>query len=219
MESTTGPVVSMAILRVVDPQGFATLKPQFDAATRTSDGYLADREFSAFFALAPEHDPAQPVLVGLVEYASSEALTAVRSGLILDGAVASAYAATVDTLADVAMRPRDPADTYALDSLVEPGQVLEVAVRDLSAYEDRDAFFGTIGAFIELLIAQPGVVREYQWLSLDGDTFVGMTVYEDMAAFSAISQDQAVMGSAEAGALFAAYPPVVAQYLLETDAA
>lgn len=216
MVMTTGPVVSMAIHRVADPDGYATLKPQVDAATQDADGYLADRQFNAFFALAPEPDPEQPVHVSLVEYASDEALKAVQDGELSDGPAFSDYAATVDSLADVAMRPFDAADAYPIDSLVEPGQVLEVAVRDLSAYEDRDGFFAAIGAFVELLTSQPGVVREYQWLSLDGDTFVGMTVYEDMDAFGAISQDQALMGSPEAGALFAAYPPVIAQYLLET---
>jgi hypothetical protein len=74
-----------------------------------------------------------------------------------------------------------------------------------------------LGAFVELLTSQPGVVREYQWLALDGDTFVGMTVYEDIDAFGAISQDQTLMGSTEAAALFAAYPPDIAQYLLEAS--
>ena len=77
--------------------------------------------------------------------------------------------------------------------LTKPGQILEVAARDLSMYENFDGedYETRLSAFLDALSKQPGFVAEYQWVSvLDPNIVVGMTVYESADAFAAIAQDQ-----------------------------
>ena len=90
----------------------------------------------------------------------------------------------------------------------EPGQILEVAARNLSLYEAFDAadYETRLSAFLDALSQQPDFVAEYQWVSvLDPNIVVGMTVYESAEAFGAIAQDQAFMG--QMSSFISDYPP------------
>jgi hypothetical protein len=93
----------------------------------------------------------------------------------------------------------------------EPGQLLEFGIRDLSDYPDDldvDDYAQKRDAFLALLVAQSGVVREYQWVSpIDPNVAVGMTVYESQEAFMTIAQDAAFLGAPEVQAFLGSYPP------------
>lgn len=121
---------------------------------------------------------------------------------------AGAFFKTFKPLAFTVLKPLDPATPVDLAKMVKPGQVLELAVRDLSRYEkfDAAAYGKARDAFLALLARQPGVVAEYQWVSaLEPNLVVGMTVYESAEAFQRIATGP-VMGAPETKAFFA-WPP------------
>jgi hypothetical protein len=91
--------------------------------------------------------------------------------------------------------------------------VLEIAVRDVSAL-DFEAFDTKRKAFVDVLTAQPGVLGEYEYRSIDGKYYVGMTLYETGEAVQAIFANPTVSQGAEFGALMAEYPPMVSQFLV-----
>ena len=109
------------------------------------------------------------------------------------------------------LQPFDPAESADLASVADqPGQLLEIGIRDLSQYSNFDAadYAEKRDAFLALLTSQDGVVREYQWVSpLDGNVAVGMTVYASQDAFMALAQDPDFLGSPEVEAFLGAYPP------------
>ncbi len=75
--------------------------------------------------------------------------------------IAQAFCGKFEPLAFTALRPKDPADSYDLAQIAaEAGQVLEVAVRNLSQYGDFDAqdYESRLGAFLDALSQQPGFV-------------------------------------------------------------
>ena len=82
-------------------------------------------------------------------------------------------------------------------------------VMPFSNFNDFDA---KRAAFVNLLKKQDGFVKELEYRSADGKHYVGMTIYENAQKFQAIGINPAVMQSAEAGALFSAYPPMVNQF-------
>lgn len=113
-------------------------------------------------------------------------------------AEAAAFFSTFEPLLFTALRPKNPDDSYALaEILPEAGQILEVAERDLSMYENFDGedYETRLSAFLDALSQQPGFVAEYQWVSvIDPNILVGMTVYESVDAFAAIAQDEEFVG-------------------------
>ncbi|MCA9914163.1 MAG: hypothetical protein KC496_12480, partial [Anaerolineae bacterium] len=100
-------------------------------------------------------------------------------------------------------------ETISLDDFPGEGEVLEVAVRDLSSYEDPVDFLRSIRGFTDQLVTLDGVVREYNWISVDGQYFVGMTRYASMEAFAAASQDESILTAPNTGHVFANYPPMI----------
>ncbi|MEZ4605770.1 MAG: hypothetical protein R2865_02900 [Deinococcales bacterium] len=60
-------------------------------------------------------------------------------------------------------------------------------------------------------MAQPGVIQEFEYRSLDGRYYVGMTLYESIEAFSAILSKPEFLSAPEFAEMFANYPPLISQ--------
>lgn len=161
----------------------------------TGNGIKASRDFLSVFGLAPQTD--RKIVFNLARFdTEAEAREAGGTG--------------ANTITRVIMKPRTETEDYRIAELVAQGGVLEIAVRDISGYADKEDFFAKIGAFTDSLVRQDGVVREYVWLSTDGTHHVGMTQYASPEALNAIAQGP-LMKSPEAGAVFMNYPPMVSQ--------
>ena len=210
---TDSPVLELAIRRLNEGQDleeFEAARDAFVALLVQEDGVGTDREFNAVIDFSTFAEPSPPVFTGMTQYESLGAYEA--AGAAIGGsAEAGAFFATFTPEAFTLLTPLDPSAELDL-AAIAPGSddVLEVAVRDLSAYADFDAaaYGSARDAFLALLVAQEGVVAEYQWVSvLDPNLVVGMTVYEDIGAFYTVASDPAVGESVELAAFLGAYPP------------
>lgn len=209
-------VIELAVRRLNDGQDvaeFAAARDAFIARLREQDGVEVDRELQAFFDFGAQAAPTAPVFVGMTQYATSAAFGAAGDALG-SSPEAAAFFATFTPEAFTALRPLDSAQPVDLAAIAaQPGQVLEIAVRDLSAYESFDqAKYATArDGFLTLLRAQPGFVAEYQWVSvLDPNTVVGMTVYESQAAFFGVLGNQGFVNDPATAAFLFGYPPATA---------
>ncbi len=207
-------VLEIAIRRLNEGQDVAEFEAARDAfVDRLTDqsGVGTDREFSAFLDFATFAEPSPPVFTGMTQYDSIDSFQDAGAALG-ESAEAGAFFSTFAPEVFTVLQPLDGYGPLDLATIAADGDnVLEVAVRDLSAYEafDATAYADARDAFLGVLTAQPGVVREYQWVSvLDPNVVVGMTVYEDATAFQTVATDPAVAGSDEAAAFLGAYPPI-----------
>lgn len=206
-------VVEIALRRLNEGQdlaAFEAARDAFVAQLKAQPGVGVDREFQAVIDFSTFSEPSPAVFTGMTQYddlAAFEAAGAALGGSAEAGAFFSTFTPELFTVLS-------PLETGAAVDLaaIAPGSddVLEVAVRDLSAYEgfDAAAYASARDAFLDLLVSQPGVVSEHQWVSvLDPNIVVGMTVYEDINTFYAVASDPAVAESAQLQAFLGAYPP------------
>ena len=212
-------VMELAIRAVPDQDAWKAAAGPFGALLSAEKGIIASAEFMSIMGFAPvdaQGQPVQNVFVGMLQIddeATHQALMSRYFGADRPAEV-TAYLGTIKNIAD-AGKLRPFRDTPAIDvaNMVQPGQVLEIAVRDISGL-DFDAFDTKREAFVKVLTAQPGVVREYEYRSIDGKYHVGMTLYESSAAVQAIFANPAVSQGAEFGALMGEFPPTVSQFLV-----
>ena len=214
-----GPVTEIAIRRVndgQDPVAFAAARDAFVALLTQEPGVGTDREFAAILDGATFAPPEATVFTGMTQYENLAAFAAAGEKLG-SSPEAAAFFSTFEPILFTALRPKDPADSYDLAQiLTEPGQILEVAARDLSMYENFDSadYETRLDAFLDALSQQPGFVAEYQWVSaLDPNIVVGMTVYESADALAAIAQDQEFM--AQMMPFAGSYPAFVGYYHMD----
>ena len=209
-------VIELAVRRLNDGQDvakFEAARDAFVARLRKQDGVEVDREFQAFFDFGAQAAPTAPVFVGMTQYATSEAFGAAGEALG-SSPEAAAFFATFTPKAFTALRPLDSAQPVDLAAIAnQPGQVLEIAVRDLSAYEafDQAKYETARNGFLTLLRGQPGFVAEYQWVSvLDPNTVVGMTVYASQEAFFGVLGNESFVSDPATAAFLFGYPPATA---------
>lgn len=207
------PVVEIAVRRLNDGQDvaeFELARDAFVAELRSQAGVQVDREFSGFFDFLAQSPPSAPVFVGMTQYESLSDFQAAGQALG-SSAEAGAFFSTFTPEAFTVLRPLDAAEVVDLASVASvAGQVLEIAVRDLAAYEnfDASAYADARDAFLALLRQQPGFVAEYQWVSvLDPNVVVGMTVYESQEAFFGVLGTESFVNDPATGGFVFAYPP------------
>jgi hypothetical protein len=207
----SGPVTELAVRRMLSPDAgdaFTAARERFVGRLRTQPGVRIDREFAAIVDFQTFAAPEPGVFVGMTEYDDLTAFAAAGAAL---GASpeAQAFFAEFTPIVFTALRPLAD-EAYDLSALAtKPGQVLEIAHRDLSAYDgfDQGLYDAARTAFLDDLRAQPGVAAEYQWRSLiDPNIVVGMTVYDSMEAFQALASS-AFLRSATSAAFVGGYPP------------
>lgn len=211
--TTAAPVVEFALRRLgatQDLTAFEQARDAFVTRLREQPGVTADREFRAVFDFSTGAPPAPQVFLGMTEYQSMDAFQ--RAGSALGTSPeAMRFFGTFQPITFTALRPLDEGTPVNLRGIASTsGQVLEVAVRDLSRYTgfDAAAYGRARDAFLTLLRAQPGVIAEYQWRSaLDANIAVGMTVYANQQAFQALATSPALMQSPATAAFLGAYPP------------
>lgn len=211
----TDDVVEIAIRRLNKGQDLAKFKAARDAFVaklKAQSGVGTDREFQAVFDFSTQKAPEPPVYIGMTQYDSLATFQAVGKALGTS-AEAGAFFATFKPEVFTALKPLKAGTKVDLAGIADQaGQMLEVAVRDLSQYKsfDQADYEAKRDAFLALLRKQKGFIAEYQWISaLDKNIAVGMTVYKDQAAFQAIAADKAFMGSKETTSFLGAYPPKI----------
>lgn len=220
-----GPVLELSFRSIIDEDALDRLAPILADAVAGAEGFVAARELRAFASFAPDPMPPTPIQIGVGQYASVNAWATIGEAALADPEVASALEAYRDAaepvggVSTVIVRPLDPDALVDVAALVQPGQVLEIAVRDLDRIDDEAAFFAAKEAFVDRLTGADGVIREYEWVSAtEADRYyVGMTLYESMEAFAAVSSDPTITGGPEAMAFFA-FPPLVAQFTVPVEA-
>lgn len=212
-------VMELAIRAVPDQEAWKAAAGSFGKLLSGEQGIIANAEFMSIMGFAPvgaDGQPVKNVFVGMLQIdneATHDTLMGKYFGAEKPVEV-TAYLGTIENIAD-AGKLRPFRDTPALDvaNMVKPGQVLEIAVRDVSAL-DFEAFDTKRKAFVDVLTAQPGVLGEYEYRSIDGKYYVGMTLYETGEAVQAIFANPTVSQGAEFGAMMAEYPPMVSQFLV-----
>ncbi|MBV7328819.1 hypothetical protein KFU94_11270 [Chloroflexi bacterium TSY] len=211
-----GSATEIAIRRLNEDQNvdeFAAARDAFVALLKEQPGVSSDREFAPFVDFLTFGPPEPPVFIGMTAFENLAAFEAASSTLS-DGAEAGAFFSTFTPEVFTVLRPLNPDDRYDLSTFaLEPGQVLEVATRDLSSYENFDAadYEAKRDAFLEALSQQPGWIAEMQWVSLfDPNLVVGMTVYESADAYQAIYSSEFVQSQATQD--FAGNYPLVTGY-------
>lgn len=215
-----GPVTELAIRRLHPDQDQATFesaRDTFVAALRAQPGVGVDREFAAFVDFGTFASPDPAVFIGMAQYDDPAAFAAAVETLG-SSAEAGALFTAFTPEAFTALRPLNPDDRYSLRDLAAgPGEVLEVAVRDISDYAGFEPaeYEAKRDAFLQALSSEPGVVAEYQWTSLlDPNVVVGMTVYENMDSFQAVASSGFVASTAYTEFL-GGYPPRVGYATLD----
>lgn len=212
-EDNTDDVVEIAIRRLnpgQDVDAFAAARDAFVALLKAQPGVGTDREFASFLDYAVFMPPDPPVFIGMTQYDSLADFSAAGAA-VGASAEAGAFFSTFAPELFTVLTPLEAGSPVDLAGVADaPGQVLEIAVRDLSSYPNFDPadYAAKRDAFLALLAQQPGFVAEYQWVSaLEPDIAVGMTVYASADAFAAIGMDMNFLGSPEVDAFIGGYPP------------
>jgi hypothetical protein len=215
-------VLTLAIRAVPDQEAWMAAAKPFNALLLSETGTIAVAEFKSIMGFAPVDANGQPVknvFIGMIQVDNEETHAKLVSKLFGPDKPQEVtnYLKTIQNTGE-AGKLRPYRDTPALDvaGMVKPGQVLEIAVRDVSGWDFAD-FDAKRKAFVEVLKAQKGMVAEYEYRSIDGKYYVGMTLYENPESLQAIASNPAVVQGPEMGALMAKYPPMVAQYLVRIE--
>ena len=211
MQDVEGTVFDISVYRILDVDNFTTLSAELTTTLNGMEGVIASQTYNTFFAI-PDIEEGETYAVRITEWASLASYRAIDD--LAEDETVSAYLATVEAVQNVIVQPFVKGESLHVNDLAAPGQVLEMAFRDISAYDDPVDFLRTIRGFTHQLTALDGVVREYEWLSVDGQYFVGMTQYESMDAFMAASQNETLLTSPVTAAVFSQYPPILAQMTL-----
>ncbi len=209
-------VFELAIRRVnpgTDLADFTAARDAFVAKLMAEEGTSNDREVQPFFDFLGTGLPLDSVYIGMTQYQDAATFSALGQSL---GGIpeAAPFLGAFTPLVFEALQPIAGYGPVDLSAVAPPGsgQVLEIAVRDLSAYPNLDQadYEAKRDAFLELLAQQPGFVQEIQWQSIMNSTVVvGMTVYESQAAVTAINSDPAFVQSEAAMNFIGSYPPTV----------
>lgn len=204
-----GEVAALIVRRVTgDLDEFIATRDAYVAELEARDGIVADREFLPFLSFTTFAAPEPPVYIGLTSGASLPEFGGAAGAVSAEAQ--GAYFPTFEIEAFGILRPLGDGTPVDIASIaIEPGQVLEVAWHDLSAYDDFDpeAYAEARDAYLAGLASFDGFVEEYQWVSADGGTLaVGMTVYESADAFQAIATDAEFTASEVYSAFVGGYP-------------
>jgi hypothetical protein len=200
----TDDVVEIAIRQVKTGQlaTFEQARTNFINLLTKQEGVSNDREYASFFHFNPAQDT-------MTQYEDLATFQKVGND-IGASAEAGAFFSTFDALVFTAMKPKVSGTAVDLSQVAKSGQILEVAVRNLSLYPNFNQadYEAKLGAFLAVLAQQTGRIAEYQWVSvLDPNIVVGMTVYESQQAFFNIAGNPGFSSHPDVLAFFAAYPP------------
>lgn len=207
----TDDVVEIAIRQVKTGQtsAFTTARNNFINILTKEPGVFNDREYKSFLHYNPAQDATRDVYVGMTQYENLAAFQAANQKLG-NSDEATTFFNTFDALTYTVLKPLKSGVTVDLTKVASSGQVLEIAVRDLSKYANfnKADYEAKRDAFLVELAKQPARVAEYQWVSaLDPNIVIGMTVYTNQQAFTQLLSDPAFNNNPAVGAFLGTYPP------------
>lgn len=207
----TDDVVEIAIRQVKTNQElvFPSARTNFINLLTKEPGVFNDREFKSFLHYNPQQDQNREVYIGMTQYEDLATFQAVGQKLG-NSAEAGAFFSTFDALTYTVLKPVKSGTVIDLTKIASSGQVLEIAVRDISKYPNfnKADYEAKRDAFLLELAKQPARVAEYQWVSaLDPNIAIGMTVYTSQQAFLQLANDTSFANNPAVGAFLGTYPP------------
>ncbi|MEM9546386.1 MAG: T9SS type A sorting domain-containing protein [Bacteroidota bacterium] len=175
-----------------DIEDFITKRDAYVALLEAETGTLTDREFQPFFEFTNSGLPVDSVFVGLTSFTDFQTFQEI--GATTNGQVANDFFETFDFITFQVLQPLDTTEIVDLSDFANlgTGQVWEVAVRNISQYNDFDQadYEQKRDAYLAVLAAQNNFVREVQWQSIsDPGVVVGMTVYKDAQSYASVNAD------------------------------
>jgi len=206
-------VFELAVRKInsgVSINDFTTARDAFVARLMAQDGTSNDREVQPFFDFSNSL-PLDSIYIGMTQYEDINTYTSL-------GTEAQNWAEAVPFLSSfspLAFEALQPLDAYKPVNLAElaplgSGNVLEIAVRDLSTYTNFNQadYEAKRDAFLAALEQQNGFVKEVQWQSVtNSNVVVGMTVYQTQTAAITILSDTNFTGSSAVTDFLGTYPP------------
>lgn len=207
----TDDVVEIAIRQVKTGQlsTFEQARTNFINLLTKEPGVFNDREYQSFLHYNPAQDTSRAVYVGMTQYEDLAAFQATGQKLG-SSTEAMTFFNTFDALTYTVLKPVTAGTVVDLTKVASSGQVLEIAIRDLSKYANfnKADYEAKRDAFLAELAKQPARVAEFQWVSaLDPNIVVGMTVYTNQQAFFQLASDPAFASNPAVGAFLGTYPP------------
>jgi hypothetical protein len=199
-DDLTDDVAALVIRRLKpgqDAAAFEAARDAYVALLEAESGVVADREFEAIVDFSTFAAPDPAVWIGLTQ---GRDLAGFGAAADVAGATpeAAAFFETFDLVTFAPLAPLEDGTAVDIAAMISGDEILEVAVRDLSTYDDFDAaaYEAARDAFLPMLGAMDGVLGEYQWVSAaDPNLVVGMTVYADQDTYFAVASDPTLTSS------------------------
>ena len=206
-------VFELAVRKVnsgVSINDFTTARDAFVTKLMQQDGTSNDREFQPFFDFS-QSLPLDSVYIGMTQYKDLTTYTNLGTQA-QNWSEALPFISKFTPLAFEALQPLDEYKPVDLSSLApkNSGRVLEIAVRDLSLYNNFNQadYEAKRDAFLTALKQQNGFVQEVQWKSVTNpNVVVGMTVYASQSAAVGILSDANFTNSSAVMDFLGTYPP------------
>lgn len=214
-------VLNLTIRSVPDEAVWADALSALMKQVAAEPGYITGQEFRSVFSALPT-DPLtgqgiQHVYFGLDQYDSQSAYDTLLTKYSENPPqVLTDYQQTNENLLTIQVQPYRHTGALDVANMVQSGQVLEIAVRDVSNI-NFDDFDSLRQSFVDLLLKQPGVLQEFEYRSADGQYYVGMTLYESLAAFQSVVSNPAIAQGSEFLTLLNTYPPLFSQFAMPID--
>lgn len=214
--NTTDDVFELAVRQIktgVSITDFTAARDAFVAKLVEQEGAFNDREVQPFFDYTFSGLPLDSVFIGMTQYENLDTYTSLGQSLSSIPEAANFFS-KFDLLVFEALQPIEgyaPVDLSEIAPLGS-GNVLEIAVRDLSAYQNfNQADYETArDAFLMKLSEHPSYVREIQWQSaINPNIVVGMTVHVSQQTVNDLANDTAFNNSPEATNFIGNYPPTI----------
>lgn len=190
---------------------FEASRDAYVALLEAEPGTLTDREmqpfgdFVTFNFFTPDLDS---TYVGFTSFQNPTVFGDI--GAATSGDVANTFFSNFDFISFLVLKPLNGDEIVDLADFANFGtnQVWEVAVRDLSQYDnfEQNAYETSRDAYLELLRNQDPWVREVQWIDITNPNIVvGMTLYTDQSSYLALQQDE-TFTSDPAQSFISSYP-------------
>ena len=215
---STNNVFVLPIRKVKTGQNIADFKTKRDAYVKLLEeqfGTLTDKEMQPFFDYVTykPQSSLDSIFVGFTSFQDIETFSKIGTATS-NTTQASQFFSTFDFIDFLTLKPNNTSETVDLSTIAPlgSGKVWEIAVRDLSKYSNFNEadYKAKRDAYLKVLAAQKGFVREIQWTDVNNPKkVVGMTIYASQQAVVDINSDPAYNSAANATGFVQNYPPNV----------
>lgn len=214
--NNTDDIFELAVRRInpdVSIADFTAARDAFVAKLVEEEGAFNDREVQPFFDYTFSGAPLDSIYIGMTQYEDLDTYTSLGQSLSTTPEAADFFS----KFSLLVFEPLQPIEGYAPVDLSEvatlgSGNVLEIAVRDLSAYQNFNQadYEAARDAFLEKLSTHPSYIREIQWQSATNPNIVvGMTVHVSQQTVNDLANDTEFNNSPESTNFIGNYPPNV----------